>query len=805
MTTFNTSNPIGSTDARDRLDNTENMDYLENSTTKLTHPDRLGTVRKTRHGMEVEHDAQILNMGFTRVGTFAAGVTLTNPRQTLIWDIADGGDGQEYGWSGAFPKVVPATSAPTSTGGISVGAWISRFDPELRIQVREALRRSYAGAGYNLVAGSFEAGGTLVNANDALLHEASGKAFSGNAGVIAAGTNPTSGGFVDVSGVVENKATVYVRAFGAKSDAYISKPSTIAGVMGWGAIRNPSATDSRAAIENAINYASSLGGATIVFDGDFYVNSYSADTALASAHNQILPVKSNITYQGVNNAHIVVGSFFDDKSFVLFSGFNTPSTADLTKIFNVAFKGLSFDFHGESSRMRTSYKRRLGLDLGWAFNTEVSWCTFENGDLSNAIGIAAGKREGDTCTIDNCNFFNLVQENPVNIDFTANYIGARNSMVTNCRYSNASTQGARIACAVEFHSSLCKFSDSTISGGYTRGFWVTSHIAESTYVHDCGADNITSLTTNAFCWLWAEAGCVIEGVAVRNCNIKCHHIVGDSYLSNACQGLVCSSGNGITGAVHSFHATNNTVVIKYTESAGDGSWNLKRDAAVFMASPYDYDNLNISFNTFINTMSGVTLRTPEHAINNVILANNEFLIYDDKVLVADQTLIELNCTSMLNVMVHSNTFNVIGAQSVAMNELAIINTGGMTDCYIETNSRIVGHRPIRGDIYQQSAMFNNLVRSTVKFNKYNATLSIPDIPASSFGVAGIGISNDFITDGNCHFEFIPNTYTKTEYVSSFSGNRAGSGVLGCAVYNNSPATVPGSTISGVTAITIVRP
>lgn len=64
---------------------------------------------------------------------------------------------------------------------------------------REALRRSYAEAGYNLVAGSFEAGGTLVNANDVLLHEASGKAFSGPAGAVAAGTNPVGGGFVDES------------------------------------------------------------------------------------------------------------------------------------------------------------------------------------------------------------------------------------------------------------------------------------------------------------------------------------------------------------------------------------------------------------------------------------------------------------------------------------------------------------------------------------------------------------------------------------------------------------------------------
>ena len=59
MTTYNTGNPIGSTDARDRLDNSENMDILENSTTLDAHPDRLGVLRKTRKGMELEHDNQI--------------------------------------------------------------------------------------------------------------------------------------------------------------------------------------------------------------------------------------------------------------------------------------------------------------------------------------------------------------------------------------------------------------------------------------------------------------------------------------------------------------------------------------------------------------------------------------------------------------------------------------------------------------------------------------------------------------------------------------------------------------------------
>lgn len=90
------------------------------------------------------------------------------------------------------------SSAVLEIGGVQVVPENLAVDPYNG--TREALRRSYAEAGYNMVVGSFEAGGTLVNANDVLLYEVSGKAYSGPAGVVAPGSNPTVGGFVDRSG-----------------------------------------------------------------------------------------------------------------------------------------------------------------------------------------------------------------------------------------------------------------------------------------------------------------------------------------------------------------------------------------------------------------------------------------------------------------------------------------------------------------------------------------------------------------------------------------------------------------------------
>ena len=229
---YGTGNPIGSEDVRDGIDNLKSFDTFMNDDGD-SYNQRDGEVVRTVHGMNSnfdgmilgmnsdfdsiidgmnsDFDGQILNMGFTSVGTFKIGATLTNPRQTLLWDIADGGDGQEYGWSGSFlpsGKVVPPNSTPASTGGISVGAWISRIDPSLRVQIMEEMVRSYAAYGHKMVDGSFESGGVLDGPTDVLLHELSGKAFSGSGPfpqTVAAGTSP-SPSFFDRSEVIPTLA-----------------------------------------------------------------------------------------------------------------------------------------------------------------------------------------------------------------------------------------------------------------------------------------------------------------------------------------------------------------------------------------------------------------------------------------------------------------------------------------------------------------------------------------------------------------------------------------------------------------------
>lgn len=123
------------------------------------------TLYKILDDMDVEHDNQmqsfesdfdsrLAGMAFTRVGTFTSGATLTDMRQTLLWEVSQGGDGHEYGWTGAFPKVVPAGSTPATSGGIGAGAWVDRIDATLRSELASSEGVALLGFGASTLHGA---------------------------------------------------------------------------------------------------------------------------------------------------------------------------------------------------------------------------------------------------------------------------------------------------------------------------------------------------------------------------------------------------------------------------------------------------------------------------------------------------------------------------------------------------------------------------------------------------------------------------------------------------------------------------
>lgn len=172
-----TQNPIGSADQLDLQDNAISFDYAMNSPAALWQ-DRFGKQHKTVQ--QALKDVGFKPAGFDFVGGGTLGI---GDRDKCVFYPTDG---YWYSWNGKLPYVVPANSSPTPGGKKGWGV-VTRDE---RVIAREALRRTYLEAGYNIVEGSFEEGGVLVNVNDVLLQERTGKVFSGPAGAVAAGTNP---------------------------------------------------------------------------------------------------------------------------------------------------------------------------------------------------------------------------------------------------------------------------------------------------------------------------------------------------------------------------------------------------------------------------------------------------------------------------------------------------------------------------------------------------------------------------------------------------------------------------------------
>lgn len=170
----------------------------------------------------------LADLGFdVQPWTSSTGGVLASANQVFLNDTPGSlGLGDYYAWGGAFPKTVPAGTDPA----LPTSGYIMRSSRFAGTQAREALRRSCAGAGYNLVDGSFESGGTLVNANDALLQERTGKAFSGPAGTVAAGTDPASGGFVDRSNQLSPFVTI--KNYGAKVDGVSDDTQAVRDMVG---------------------------------------------------------------------------------------------------------------------------------------------------------------------------------------------------------------------------------------------------------------------------------------------------------------------------------------------------------------------------------------------------------------------------------------------------------------------------------------------------------------------------------------------------------------------------------------------
>lgn len=88
----------------------------------------------------LNHAAKIGNLNLVN-GSFELGGTVSSSTDVLWFEA----EGSFYMWGGTFPKVVSASSTPTSSGGISATGWINMWEGVLQ---RFNFNTQYLSTGY---------------------------------------------------------------------------------------------------------------------------------------------------------------------------------------------------------------------------------------------------------------------------------------------------------------------------------------------------------------------------------------------------------------------------------------------------------------------------------------------------------------------------------------------------------------------------------------------------------------------------------------------------------------------------------
>ena len=488
-------------------------------------------------------------------------------------------------------------------------------------------------------------------------------------------------------------------------------------------------TDDRLAIEKAISHLQAIGGGVLYYPtGTYLLNSYSSDTALVSAHSQILPIVSSIHHNMAEAASIVVGNFFDDKSFLVFSGFNAINPVDFTVITDVSFKNIKMSFSGATSRMRTAYQRRIAIEFGKIVDGIVEGCTFHTGDLSNCIG-AGYDNTGERLRIAHNLFIDLVQENTVNIDHTSCYIGTRNSIITSNIFRATTTQMRRIGCATEMHNSniICI---GNIIENYTRGVWFVSQEAENTFCFNQAAIGNIANITNAFAYIWVEDGCTVQNILLSANEIVCSHILGDPAIYNGYQGLIGSSKPTSSGNVASVTCSNNNIKIGLTVTAG---------TATALAFEKPYSQVKIENNSFFGVVDGVKLLDNTRRIVELSIKNNLFVAENPV-----GRFVSLVCDSIVSSEFTNNTFQFTGTAPVDIFYVAPV--GSASNCIIKDNKYLVNSPSYREISFTAGAMPG--VNNKYEYIVPGASLNVPATATAAFGLASVtGVPADCCTYG----------------------------------------------------------
>lgn len=300
----------------------------------------------------------------------------------------------------------------------------------------------------------------------------------------------------DSSKVLENNGGTIFNGWVRQYDAAVN--------VKWFGAKGDGITDDRPYFQNALSYLKSTNGGTInITSGKYLLNS-----ATNTVNNIMLVYTSNITIEMDNDSELIVGSFCNDQRFTLFYGDDGVNK-------NNIFRGGTISFSANTNKMDTSYLApRIAIQGNNVDNLLIENITFKDGDLSNCIAVGSGT-QGKNAMVSNCRFINLVQESSNNIDFTACYMNAENSIVKDCYFEMSSRRGGEIACAVELHKKNSRWLNSVVKK-YTRGCFLVSIESEDYFNYNLEVSGIKAWVVNQFATIWIDTNCSLRAVNISN-------------------------------------------------------------------------------------------------------------------------------------------------------------------------------------------------------------------------------------------------------------------------------------------------
>lgn len=484
------------------------------------------------------------------------------------------------------------------------------------------------------------------------------------------------------------------------------------------------ANDDRLAIQRTIDYLASNGGGEVTFNsGKYWVNSYTESPLSAEPTYDIIMMQPNVSFSWSGGSQIIVGNFFHDKKFHLFSGYLVGNAS----LYNVHFKRPYITSILAENYKVTASHRRVVIEFRNCENVTVKDGVVRDIELSNCIGagVSEGSRKGKNAHVSGMLFLNLTKSgNLANIDHTTVYLNAENSSVRNCSFVDMGTRGWEVSCPVELHASNTSFTDSYVYG-YTRGGWFVGEAIDGTTKNQKIANN-SGIVAHTVAQVWSVDDSTLQNCLLVDNDFELIQPSGGTPANFGNQALISTSGNaiGLRGVLSGLTVKGNNV--RYTQAYNES---FKR--------VFDFDNPAVFVNTTIkdNIFYGVNGGGVANlgTLDGFYLSENHFITTG--VAPSPTTgFLSIKANSVGSLSTKNNKFTFRAGRVEAAIKLQYTNANRLDlgECeYTDTYSI-----PVVSDYYFPDG-FDTLNESQLDNTWYNVPLSIPSIAANKSALVSI--------------------------------------------------------------------